>query len=225
MSFWLNCRVLAPSLPLLLPHKGPFGQQSSLFWDEISVLGGSRDGHDAMTAGGQAGGGQDLGVPWGPLLAAGPRGALSVWVLGWGSHRPRVQLLAPRPRYGSNTPRAGTALGTSSLVPPCVWTTAQVPDTAIASSVPTRPCKPVPETSPSPPSRRHSRGCHFSWQVWHPHSPSSPVGHRGTDGGCLARRVTGLPLFFCSSHRLLSNNKITVLENGSFFGLRALEKL
>ncbi|XP_009991553.1 PREDICTED: G-protein coupled receptor 124 [Chaetura pelagica] len=29
----------------------------------------------------------------------------------------------------------------------------------------------------------------------------------------------------CSSHRLLSNNKITVLENGSFFGLRALEKL
>lgn len=26
-------------------------------------------------------------------------------------------------------------------------------------------------------------------------------------------------------HRLLSNNKITVLQNGSFFGLRALEKL
>lgn len=146
MSFWLNCRVLVPSLPLLLPHKGPFGQQSSLFWDELSVLGGSWDGHSAMTAGGQAGGGQDLGVPWGPLLAAGSRGALSVWVLGWGSHRLHMQLLAPRPRYRSDAPRAGTAPGTSSPVPPCVWTTPRVPDTAVASYVPTRPCKPVPET-------------------------------------------------------------------------------
>ncbi|TRZ10862.1 hypothetical protein HGM15179_016259, partial [Zosterops borbonicus] len=37
--------------------------------------------------------------------------------------------------------------------------------------------------------------------------------------------VTGLPLSPCSPHRLLSNNKISVLENGSFLGLRALEKL
>uniref|UniRef100_A0A8C8A9L2 Adhesion G protein-coupled receptor A2 n=1 Tax=Otus sunia TaxID=257818 RepID=A0A8C8A9L2_9STRI len=45
----------------------------------------------------------------------------------------------------------------------------------------------------------------------------------GHGWGSPAGQVTGLPL--CSSHRLLSNNKITVLENGSFFGLRALEKL
>lgn len=44
-------------------------------------------------------------------------------------------------------------------------------------------------------------------------------------GVCGAGEVTGMPLSLCSSHRLLSNNKITVLENGSFFGLRALEKL
>lgn len=191
MSFWLNCRVLVPSLPLLLPHKGSFGQQSSLFWDEISVLGGSRDGHDAMTTGGQAGGGQDLGVPWGLLLAAGPRGAFLVWVLGWGSHLPHVQLLAPRPRYRSDTPRAGTALGTSSLVPPCVWTTARVPDTAVASYVPTRPCKPVPETSPSPPSRRHSRGCHFSWQVWPSPLALQPRGSPGHGRGLPGRLSNG----------------------------------
>lgn len=34
------------------------------------------------------------------------------------------------------------------------------------------------------------------------------------------------PPSLCSHpHRLLSNNKITVLQNGSFFGLRVLEKL
>lgn len=51
-------------------------------------------------------------------------------------------------------------------------------------------------------------------------TPRQLRGPRGTAG-----EVTGLPLSLCSSHRLLSNNKITVLENGSFFGLRALEKL
>lgn len=43
--------------------------------------------------------------------------------------------------------------------------------------------------------------------------------------GLPGRSLTGLLLYLCSSHRLLSNNKITVLENGSFFGLQALEKL
>lgn len=43
--------------------------------------------------------------------------------------------------------------------------------------------------------------------------------------GLPGRSLTGLLLSLCSSHRLLSNNKITVLENGSFFGLQALEKL
>ncbi|XP_056364720.1 adhesion G protein-coupled receptor A2-like [Oenanthe melanoleuca] len=57
-----------------------------------------------------------------------------------------------------------------------------------------------------------------------PQSPPAP-GSPGQGWGAAAGEVTGLPLSLCSSHRLLSNNKITVLENGSFFGLRALEKL
>ncbi|XP_016159053.1 PREDICTED: adhesion G protein-coupled receptor A2 [Ficedula albicollis] len=57
-----------------------------------------------------------------------------------------------------------------------------------------------------------------------PQSPPAP-GSPGQGCGAVAGEVTGLPLSLCSFHRLLSNNKITVLENGSFFGLRALEKL
>lgn len=63
-----------------------------------------------------------------------------------------------------------------------------------------------------------------------PFFPAPPPNPRalGTRGGSVAGRITAPSLSpsLCSlPHRLLSNNKITVLENGSFFGLRALEKL
>lgn len=49
-------------------------------------------------------------------------------VLGWGSHCPRLQPLAPRAGYRSGDAlRAGTALGTSSPALPCVRTTRGTP--------------------------------------------------------------------------------------------------
>lgn len=70
-----------------------------------------------------------------------------------------------------------------------------------------------PETPPSPPAQ--------------PGLPPLGVAHRDVGEATWEpkEQVSGLLLSLCSPRRLLSNNKIAVLENGSFLGLRLLEKL
>ncbi|XP_017588049.1 PREDICTED: adhesion G protein-coupled receptor A2 [Corvus brachyrhynchos] len=132
-----------------------------------------------------------------------------------------------------NSLHQGDAPGASTGIP---WQSVQVvhgmettqsipaqllrPNTAIAFHAPTWPRKPVPGVLHS----HHRSGTTRAVASCGGLPVLTPLlGSKGW--GSVTGQVTGLPLSLCSSHRLLSNNKITVLENGSFFGLRALEKL
>lgn len=91
MSSWLNRPVPMPPRPLPSPHKGPFGQQSCLFWAEISLLGGSWDCHEREELGGLSRL-QLLGVPcrcWGGG--------------GWSSPTPRCNSLSPGEHRGPHS--------------------------------------------------------------------------------------------------------------------------
>ncbi|KAM4756476.1 adhesion G protein-coupled receptor A2 isoform 3-T3 [Cyanocitta cristata] len=208
MSSWLNRRVLLPSVLSHHPTRGPLVSKAAHF----GIKSPCWDSHNTMTIRSRRPppGCRSLGCP----LGAGA-GVISCTC---------------------NSVHQGDAPGASTGIP---WQSVQVvhgmettqsipaqllrPNTAIAFHAPTWPRKPVQAwSSPQPPPQWHRRGSGVLWGSACPHSPPGSPGH---GWGSVAGQVTGLPLSLCSSHRLLSNNKITVLENGSFFGLRALEKL
>lgn len=167
MSSWLNRPVPVPPRPLPSPHKGPFGQQSCLFWAEISLLGGSWDCHEREELGGLSRL-QLLGVPcrcWG----------------GGGGHllHPGV---TPCPQVSTGDPTAVSPRGP--------WRCRASQPCSCIPAWPLHSCprKSVPEGSPRPPPQWHSLSP-LSSSSW---ATRARLGGSGSSGNGAAP----LPLLF-----------------------------